>query len=44
MLVSFFSRITFTSMSASRAFSPTIIPSYTEVPGRMKSSPRSWRL
>src|ERR1039458_7373151 len=44
MLVSFFSLTMFTSRSASRAFSPTIMPSYTSVPGATKISPRSCRL
>src|ERR1022692_3689112 len=44
MLVSFFSLTMFTSRSASRAFSPTIMPSYTSVPGATKISPRSLAL
>ena len=44
MLVSFFSLVMFTSMSSEREFSPTIMPSYTSVPGSVKSTPRSWRL
>src|SRR5215213_2821868 len=44
MFVSFFSFIAFTSRSTVRAFSPTIIPSYTFVPGLTNSVPRSWRL
>ena len=43
-LVSFFSRVMLTSMSSERAFSPTIMPSYTSVPGSTKRTPRSWRL
>jgi len=44
MFVSFFSLVAFTSRSSARAFSPTIIPSYTSTPGPTKSEPRSWRL
>src|SRR5690348_7739854 len=43
MFVSFFSFVTFTSISCSRVFSPTIMPSYTSLAGPMKSSPRSCR-
>ena len=41
MLVSFFSFTMLTSMSSSRVFSPTIMPSYTRSPGSMNISPRS---
>ncbi len=44
MFVSFFSLVMFTSMSSEREFSPTIMPSYTSVPGSVNSTPRSWRL
>ena len=44
MLVSFFSFVGLTSMSSARAFSPTIIPSYTSVPGATNNVPRSCRL
>ena len=43
MLVSFFPLATLTSMSPGREFSPTIIPSYTGVPGSMKKVERSCR-
>src|SRR5260370_20482011 len=39
MLVSFFSFVTFTSMSCSREFSPITMPSYTSIVGPMNSSP-----
>ena len=35
---------TFTAMSSPRGFSPTIMPSYTIVPGPMNSGPRSCAL
>ena len=41
--MSFFSLVMFTSMSSAREFSPTIMPSYTSVPGSVNSTPRSWR-
>src|SRR3989304_2723678 len=44
MLVAFFSLAGFTSMSPARAFSPTIIPSYTSAPGPINIVPRSCRL
>ena len=44
MLVSFFSLVGFTSRSSAREFSPTIMPSYTSVPGATNSVPRSCRL
>jgi hypothetical protein len=31
-------------MSSEREFSPTIMPSYTSVPGSTNSVPRSWML
>ena len=43
MLVSFFSLQMFTSRSSPRAFSPTIIPSYTASPGSVNITPRSCR-
>jgi hypothetical protein len=43
MLVSFFSFVGFTSMSSAREFSPTIMPSYTSVPGPTNMVPRSCR-
>src|SRR5699024_4320511 len=43
MLFSFFSLVMFTSMSSPRAFSPTIMPSYTSSVGWMKKVPRSCR-
>ena len=39
--VSFFSFVGLTSMSSARAFSPTIMPSYTVSPGPTNSCPRS---
>src|SRR6266566_690070 len=39
-----FSLHTFTTMSIGRAFNPTIMPSYTGVPGSIKVSPRCWAL
>ena len=44
MLVSFFSLVGLTSMSSAREFSPTIMPSYTSVPGPTNIVPRSCRL
>ena len=44
MLVSFFSLHTLIGISSLRACVPTIIPSYTEVPGSMNVSPRPWAL
>ena len=44
MLVSFFSLMGLTSISSERAFSPTIIPSYTSTPGPTSIWPRSCRL
>ena len=44
MLVTFFSLVMLTSMSSSREFSPTIMPSYTSVVGGTNSEPRSCRL
>src|SRR3954464_1965887 len=44
MFVSFFSLVMLTSMSSAREFSPTIMPSYTSVPGSTNSWPRSCRL
>ena len=41
MLVSFFSRVMFTSMSSAREFSPTTMPSYTSSPGWTKNVIRS---
>ena len=43
-LVTLRSRVMFTSMSSGLEFSPTIIPSYTSVPGGTNSDPRSCRL
>src|SRR5438876_2576623 len=44
MFVSFFSLDGFTSMSPTRAFSPTTMPSYTGSPGLTNIVPRSCRL
>src|SRR5436309_11787681 len=44
MLVSFFSLEGFTSMSPTRAFSPTTMPSYTGSPGLTNIVPRSCKL
>ena len=44
MFVSFFSLVMLTSMSSAREFSPTIMPSYTSVPGSTNRLPRSCRL
>ncbi len=41
--MSFFSLAMLTSMSSEREFSPTIMPSYTSVPGSTNSVPRSCR-
>ena len=43
-LVTLRSRQMLTSISSDREFSPTIMPSYTSVPGDTNSEPRSCRL
>jgi hypothetical protein len=43
-LVTLRSRVMLTSMSSGLEFSPTIMPSYTRVPGETNSDPRSCRL